>query len=190
MNNSRQLVNKFVMMFAVSVLFALLTARASAEFLYTVEATYEDGGEFNFVIDHSLIYTPPYTPPEFLVEGGPLLNTADLVGSSLDPFGPIFYEYRLDRQGDTTNYDASFTFEYQLSDIGLPEISLSFYSDGYYCYEYVEGDCAAWGFPNALVPIAALSVITPFSVVPIPAAAWLFGFALLGLGAVKRRQQK
>jgi hypothetical protein len=33
-----------------------------------------------------------------------------------------------------------------------------------------------------------ISITADVSAVPVPAAAWLFGSALLGLGAVKRRK--
>jgi hypothetical protein len=43
-------------------------------------------------------------------------------------------------------------------------------------------------FRNNAGKVANLSNMRAFSVVPVPAAAWLFGSALLGLSGLKRKQ--
>jgi hypothetical protein len=50
--------------------------------------------------------------------------------------------------------------------------------------KFTEG-CAQEGACNGLVTIYSNPIVKP---VPLPAAAWLFGSALLGLGALKRKK--
>lgn len=72
-----------------------------------------------------------------------------------------------------------------INDFFVPyQVNASVWSYTGYC---VSDDC--WGEDSGPVDPANNKIrYATFSVVPIPASAWLFGSALLGLGAIKRKK--
>lgn len=138
------------------------------------------------------------------------LNTSSLFGQTYDP---VFYELNVtDVNGarafftlidtDPDNVGPAKTVEYTLYDdstVATNSISIgtqlfqttitdnnTLGSEGYFSYFFAQGQYVLKMATNMLAPASSTSVV---SAVPLPAAAWLFGSALLGLGVFRRRKQ-
>lgn len=138
------------------------------------------------------------------------VNTSSMFGQTYDP---VFYQLNVtDTNGalafftlidsDPDNIGAKKTVEYTLYEddtSGLNAISIgtqlfqktltdnnSAGSEGYFSYFFKQGEYILKMATNMLAPASSTSTV---SAVPLPAAAWLFGSALLGMGFFRRRKQ-
>ena len=82
----------------------------------------------------------------------------------------------------TWDFFTSNTDSWDLSLVTVPRYDM--YSNWSWSRAYVDAD-----FLNGGSQVADLSNVRAFSVVPVPAAVWLFGSGLLGLVGVARRKR-
>lgn len=138
------------------------------------------------------------------------VNTSTLFGQTYDP---VFYELNVtDDNGarafftlidtDPDNNGTTRTVQYTLFEdetdaansisIGTQLFQTTISdnnnagSEGYFTYFFAKGQYVLKMATNMLAPSSSTSTV---SAVPLPAAAWLFGSALLGLGVLRRRKQ-
>jgi hypothetical protein len=122
------------------------------------------------------ILAPPFGNTGLGMEYSLKLSTEASHAGFVDLFDPIF----------SITTTAPITYGVNMFSIKAPLIQLG-NDDGLLSYSVAVGDSA--NITDQAVDaggLAATSSLAP-NVVPVPAAAWLFGSALLGLGAIKRR---
>ena len=108
------------------------------------------------------------------VQGTGSINESEDVTGKLD-LNPILYDNFIGI-GDIDNLSLTF-FHSDAEQLTILD-SVNFETDPDFFEAYFEGTMGP----------SVVTVEYTFSPVPIPAAAWLFGSALLGLGAIKRRR--
>jgi hypothetical protein len=156
----------------------------------------EDVGLFNLIDGSNTfagsVYTPTDSADVFLISVGAnqTLDGASIsFGTNLSPFNPLFAAPGPQWTLEESDTDPTIFNITNIGDDGMTGAKTSIapaFSRGEGVYSVLIGNGTF--APNNGGPVDYTMTFTVTSTVPVPAAAWLFGSALIGLAGIKRKK--